>query len=158
MATHSSILAWKIPWTVVCQAPLSMGFSRQEYWSGLPFLSPGALPNPGIKLASLASPALAGRFFTSPATREAQFILSGPLIQFLSGEFSEGVRRGFRESPPAKKCKCWNQRSMGPFPLQWKHQMDMGRTVKIRFFKEISDMADFSILIDMGLNYFINTR
>ena len=36
--------------------------------------------------------------------------------------------------------------------------MDMGRTVKIRFFKEISDMADFFILIDMGLNYFINTR
>ena len=38
-----------IPWTVVYQASLSMGFSRQEYWSGLPFLSPGDLPNPGIK-------------------------------------------------------------------------------------------------------------
>ena len=37
------------PWTVACQASLSMGFSRQEYWSGLPFPSPGALPNPGIK-------------------------------------------------------------------------------------------------------------
>ena len=36
-------------WTVAYQAPLSMGFSRQEYWSGLPFPSPGALPNPGIK-------------------------------------------------------------------------------------------------------------
>ena len=43
-----------IPWTVACQAPLSMGFSRQEYWSGLPFLSPGELPNPGIKPRSLA--------------------------------------------------------------------------------------------------------
>ena len=43
-----------IPWTVACQAPLSMGFSRQEYWSGLPFPSPGDLPNPGIKLRSLA--------------------------------------------------------------------------------------------------------
>ena len=40
------------PWTVACQAPLSLGFSRQEYWSGLPFLSPGDLPNPGIKLRS----------------------------------------------------------------------------------------------------------
>ena len=41
-------------WTVVCQAPLSMGFSRQEYWSGLPFLSPGDLPDPGIEPRSPA--------------------------------------------------------------------------------------------------------
>ena len=47
------------------QAPLSMGFPRQEYWSGLPFLSPGYLPNLGIKPASPASSALAGRFFTT---------------------------------------------------------------------------------------------
>ena len=49
-------------WTVDCQAPLSMGFYRQEYWSVLPFPSPGDLPNPGIKPAS---PALTGRFFTT---------------------------------------------------------------------------------------------
>ena len=48
------------PWTVAQQAPLSMGCSRQEYWSGLPFPPPGYLPNLGIELASLASPALAG--------------------------------------------------------------------------------------------------
>ena len=48
------------PWTVVCQAPLSMGFPRQEYWSRLPFPSPGDLPNPGIVPMS---PVLAGRFF-----------------------------------------------------------------------------------------------
>ena len=52
------------PWTVVCQAPLSMGFSRQEYWSGLPFPSPGDLPDPGTEPASSAFPALAGGFFT----------------------------------------------------------------------------------------------
>ena len=52
------------PWTVAHQAPLSMGFSRQEYWSGLPFPSPGDLPDPGIEPASLVSPALAGGFFT----------------------------------------------------------------------------------------------
>ena len=46
------------------QAPLSMKFSRQEHWSGLPFPPPGALPNPGIKPMSLASPSLAGGFFT----------------------------------------------------------------------------------------------
>ena len=55
-------------WTVVSQAPLSMEFSRLEYWSGLPYPSPGALPDPGIEPASLASPALAGGFFTTNAT------------------------------------------------------------------------------------------
>ena len=53
------------PWTVAHQAPLSMGFSKQEHWSGLPFPPPGDLPNPGIEPASLASPALAGGFFTT---------------------------------------------------------------------------------------------
>ena len=51
--------------TVAYQAPLSMGFFRQEYKSGLPFPPPGDLPNPGIKAASLVSPALAGGFFTA---------------------------------------------------------------------------------------------
>ena len=53
------------PWTVARQAPLSMGFSRQEYWSELPFPSPGDVPDPEIKPSSPASPALAGGFFTS---------------------------------------------------------------------------------------------
>ena len=53
------------PWTVARQAPLSMGFFRQEYWSGLPFPTPGALPDLGIEPTSLASSALAGRFFTT---------------------------------------------------------------------------------------------
>ena len=50
------------PWIVAGQAPLSMAFSRQEHWSGLPFPSPGDLPDPGIKLVS---PALGGGFFTT---------------------------------------------------------------------------------------------
>ena len=54
-----------IPWAVARQAPLSMGFPRQEYWSGLPFRIPGGLLDPGIKPKSLASPALAGGFFTT---------------------------------------------------------------------------------------------
>ena len=54
------------PWTVALQASLSMRFSGQEYWSGLPFPSPGDLPDPGIKSESLISLALAGRFFTTP--------------------------------------------------------------------------------------------
>ena len=52
-------------WTVALQAPLSMGFSRQEYWSGLPCPPPGDLPDPGIEPMSLASLALIGRFFTT---------------------------------------------------------------------------------------------
>ena len=56
------------PWTAARQAPLSMGFSRQEYWSGLPGPPPGHLPNPGIpgiEPVSLKSPAPAGGFFTT---------------------------------------------------------------------------------------------
>ena len=49
-----ALVAFSTPWTVACQAPLFMGFSRQEYWSGLPFSSPGDLPDPGIKPGSLA--------------------------------------------------------------------------------------------------------
>jgi len=56
--------------TVARQALLSMGFSRQEYWCGLPFPTPWDLSNPGIKPASLLSPALAGGFFTSSTTWE----------------------------------------------------------------------------------------
>ena len=53
------------PWTVARQAPPSMGFSRQEYWSGLPLPPPDGLPNPVIQLAPSESPALADSFFTT---------------------------------------------------------------------------------------------
>ena len=55
-------------WAVAHQAPLSMGCSKQEYWSGLPCPSPGDLPDPGIELKSLISPALVVRFFTTSVT------------------------------------------------------------------------------------------
>jgi len=57
-----------IPWTVAQQAPLSMGFPRQEYWSGMPFSSAGNPPDPGIESRSPA-----GRFFTISDTREPHF-------------------------------------------------------------------------------------
>ena len=53
------------PWAAVCQAPLFMGLSWQEYWSELPFCPPGGLPDPGIEPVASAALALAGRFFTS---------------------------------------------------------------------------------------------
>ena len=56
---------FETPWTVARQAPLSWQFSRQEYWSGLPFPTPGDLPDPGIEPMSPVSSALAGGFFTT---------------------------------------------------------------------------------------------
>ena len=59
-------------WTIACQAPLSVGFSRYEYWSGLPCPPSGDLPSPGIEPAFLA---LAGGFSTTSTTWEAQMII-----------------------------------------------------------------------------------
>ena len=63
MLGHSVMSDSVTPQTIAHQASLSRGFSRQEYWSGLPFPSPGDLPDPGIEPTSLASPTLAGGFF-----------------------------------------------------------------------------------------------
>ena len=68
-----------IPWTVAHQAPPSMGFPRQEYWSGLPCPLPGDLPNPRIKAMSLASPPLLGGLFT---TQEALCLYKLGIIPF----------------------------------------------------------------------------
>ena len=88
--------------TVARQAPLSIGFSRQEHWSGLPCSPPGYLPDPGIEPASLTvSPARAGRFFTTSATWEALFF-KGPGCKPLQGldikrHFLEGLIYGLRK-------------------------------------------------------------
>lgn len=62
VCARSVVSSSAAPWTVAHQSPLTMGFSRQEYWSGLPCPSPGYLPDPGTELES---PALAGRFCTT---------------------------------------------------------------------------------------------
>ena len=69
--------------TAAHQAPLSMEFSRQKYWSGEPFPSPGDLPDPGIEPASLASPALAGRFFTAEPLGKTYGLKGSPQIPML---------------------------------------------------------------------------
>ena len=71
LSRFSHIRLFATLWTIAHQAPLSMGFSRQEYWSGLPCPPPGSLPNPGMEPRSFLSPALAGRLFTTSATWEA---------------------------------------------------------------------------------------
>ena len=68
----SRVRLFATPRTVAHQAPLSMGFSRQEYWSGLPLPSPGDLPDPGIELVSLASPASAPPGTPSPIYTSTQ--------------------------------------------------------------------------------------
>ena len=85
--------ALETPWSVAHQAPLSMGFPKQEYWSGLPFPSPGDLPDPGIKLAS---PSLAGGFFTTELTGKAhicqsQSYASVPISQVIHPSSSPSV-------------------------------------------------------------------
>ena len=73
------VLSWVqlfvVPWTVAHHAPLFMESSRQEYWSGLPLSIPGDLPNPGIEPASLVSPTLAGRFFTTEPPWKPLYLL-----------------------------------------------------------------------------------
>ena len=71
---HAQSCPTVTPWTVTCQVPLSMKFSRQEYWSGLLFSPPGGLPDPGIKPISLAYSALAGRFFFTVPGRQHIYI------------------------------------------------------------------------------------
>ena len=65
---HVCMLSHVTPWTATHQASLPMDFSRQEYWRGVPFLSPGDLPDPGIEHTSAVFPALVGGFFISSAT------------------------------------------------------------------------------------------
>ena len=98
----SCVWLFATPWTVAHQAPLSMGFSRQEYWSGLPFPPPGHLPSPVMESASLESPALAGGFFTISATWEVHHPLHWALYFskdfYGSLELSELVRVGKKAS------------------------------------------------------------
>ena len=77
MLSHACL--FEIPWTVACQVPLSMEFSRPEYWSGLPFPTSGDLLSPGIELASPPSLALVGRFFTTEPSKKPFNLYKGIL-------------------------------------------------------------------------------
>ena len=91
----SHVRLFATPWTATCQASQSMGFPRQEYWSGLPFPPPRDLPDPGIKPMS---PALAGEFFTAelPAAAAAKSLqscltLCNPMDCSLPGSSIHGI-------------------------------------------------------------------
>ena len=80
-----------IPWTAAGQAPLSMGFPRQDYWSGLPCSPSGDLPDPAIEPMSRMSPALADGFFTTSTTWEAPLQLHMVYNYFKEKVFQEGI-------------------------------------------------------------------
>ena len=88
LSRFSCVQLFATLWTVAHQAPLSMGFFRQEYWSGLPCPPPGDLPNPGIEPTVLMSPALAGRSFNTGATWEAPYLPLLLLLLLLLSRFS----------------------------------------------------------------------
>ena len=120
------------PWTVARQAPLSMGFSRQEYWSGLPFASPGDLPDLGIEPTS---PALAGGFFTVWATREPGPWLAAILISNCLNQPIGTQGRSWRlESIPYKQNTGNTERFLcpgapqGPCSVPFPAVLKVGRT------------------------------
>ena len=88
----SGVRLFATPWTAALQAFLSMEFSRQEYRNGLPFLTPGDLPNPGIKPASLVSPALADRIFTIVPPGKPLLTLEGCTDMFMRGWCTKAQR------------------------------------------------------------------
>ena len=85
LSRFSHVRLFVILWTADFQASLSMGFSRQEHWNGMPFPPPGDLPNPGIEPAAFTSLVSAGRLFTTKATWEALSRLQGPKILDTTG-------------------------------------------------------------------------
>ena len=74
LSSFSRVGLFTALWTVAHKAPLSMEFSRQEYWSRLPFPTPGDLPDPGIEPVSLVSSALAGGFFTTEPPGKSDYL------------------------------------------------------------------------------------
>ena len=86
LSCFSYIRLFATLWTVAHEAPLSTGFSRQDYWTGLPCPSSENLPNPGIKPTSFLSPVLVGGFLTTSTTCEAQANLNTIQISQQGGE------------------------------------------------------------------------
>ena len=104
-----------IPWTVAHQAPLSMGFSRQECWSGLPCPPPGGLPDPGMEPAPLMSPALAGVFFTTGAPWVCANLWQAQLDPNTGGKASPcPENQGLSPMPPAETESDWFSRHPPP--------------------------------------------
>ena len=115
-AVTSYVRLFAITWSVAHQAPLSMGFSRQEYWSGLPCSLSGDLPNAGIKPVSLMSPALAGRFLTTSATWEA--LRNSKIKDWTEGEAPSKELKGISGQRSRKPTRAWGDTEENNVPQE----------------------------------------
>ena len=118
MLTRSVVSIPLQPHWLACQAPLSTWLAGQEYWRGLPFPSPGDLPNPRIKLPSQVSPALAGRFFTAEPPEKPNCIAQGIIFNTL---YNLNGKESEKESH-LKHCKSTtiqNKKLLEACPIIW---------------------------------------
>ena len=131
-----------------CQAPLSRGFSRQEYWSRLSFLSPGDLPRPGVELMSLA---LADRFFITELPRKPALNVGvGNLeeqIEIFKDSFIFSVSEGFvvEDKSPESSAPSWKDGGVG-FEVKFtEHKINLFRLqVQWHFIQPYCSMSDTS--------------
>ena len=147
----SCIRLFATPWTVALQAPLSVGFSRQENWSGLPFPSPGDLHNPGIKPGSPALQAvscIAGGFFMDWAPREAPkcVLRSPPYPVIMYGCESWIIKKAECQRIDAFELWCWRRLLRGPWTARRSNQFIL---------KEISPEYSLEgLMLKLKLQYF----
>ena len=129
LSCFSCVCFFETLWTVARQVPLSMGFSRQEHWSGLPCLSPGDLPDPGISPMSPVSPVLASRFLTTSATWKTPYTHWKVKVKSLSCVwlFATPWTVG-HQSPPSMAFPREEYWSGLPFPSPGESFLPRGRT------------------------------
>ena len=126
-------------WTVACQASLSMGFSRQEYWSGLPCSPPGNLPDLEIRPTFLMSPALANRLFTTSVTWEAPYLSKPPSFSYLS-----------KPSCCFFSCYCWSVWAFMTFV--WINCNNFLVSCSLFLFILLQNVADFGVQLIHWVN------
>ena len=121
MPSHFSCARLSVTlWTVACWAPLSMGFSSQEYWSGLLFPLSGDLSNPGIEHISLKSPALAYGFFTTSATWEAHEKVYRTCKNSIKKTQAQNEWKPFKEEEIKEMyCPVWSKKIRRPTATSW---------------------------------------
>ena len=113
----SSVRLFTTLWTIACHAPLSMGFARQEYWSGLPFPSPGDRSHPEIEPESIMSPVLAGGFFTTSTIWKALMThVLNTKSEFLR-EYSHVLLKDNTSKAGPTVIHCWKDQSLHIFHL-----------------------------------------
>ena len=135
-----SCLTLATPWTVAFQATLFKEFSRKEYWSGLPFPPPGDLPDSGIKLISLVSPELAGKFFTTDGEATLSWLF--PLYSL----YKFSVKKAEHQRIDAFELWCWRRLLRVPWTARRSNQSIL---------KEISPGISLEgMMLKLKLQYF----